>query len=172
MCTFSDPPTFAEPENETLEVPADEKMTLNCTATGNPVPTYRWRFSHSSQETNNIENVEKPVLMPSFQIQGTYSCTAANKQGSTTKYFTVIEVKGKKGLNYTHFCLCFTPIVCNFSCCYPPLGSHPGTTAGILMVLFFVVIVILGCVVYHKQRNSSAARLEGLNGWRESENVT
>ncbi|XP_072225669.1 vascular cell adhesion protein 1-like [Leuresthes tenuis] len=90
------PPTFTEPENETLEVPANEKITLNCTATGNPVPTYRWRFSHSSQEMINIQNVEKPVLMPSFQIKGTYSCTASNKQGSTTKYFTVIEVKGNR----------------------------------------------------------------------------
>ncbi|KAM4530265.1 intercellular adhesion molecule 2-like isoform 2-T2 [Odontesthes bonariensis] len=90
------PPTFDVPANETLEVPAGEKITLNCTATGNPVPTYRWRFSHPSQETGNIQNVEKPILTPSFQLQGTYSCTASNKQGSTTKYFTVIEAKGDR----------------------------------------------------------------------------
>uniref|UniRef100_A0A8C3G8N1 Ig-like domain-containing protein n=1 Tax=Cyclopterus lumpus TaxID=8103 RepID=A0A8C3G8N1_CYCLU len=36
--------------------------------------------------------------------------------------------------------------------CFPS-GSHAGTTAGILMAVFFVLIVILGCVVYHKQKH-------------------
>uniref|UniRef100_A0AAQ5YT57 Ig-like domain-containing protein n=1 Tax=Amphiprion ocellaris TaxID=80972 RepID=A0AAQ5YT57_AMPOC len=51
----------------------------------------------------------------------------------------------------------------NLSCCCSPSGSQPGTTAGILLAVFFVLIFVLGCVVYHKQRNSPVARLEGLH---------
>ncbi|KAM9746438.1 intercellular adhesion molecule 2-like isoform 2-T2 [Menidia menidia] len=87
-------PAFNEPENETLEVSAGEKITLNCTAKGNPEPTYTWQFSHHSQEMDNFQSMKKPVLTPSFQLKGTYSCTASNSQGSVTKHFTVEETKG------------------------------------------------------------------------------
>lgn len=46
-------------------------------------------------------------------------------------------------------------IVYNILCCDSPLGSHPGTTAGILIALFFVLIFILGCGVYYRQSRKS-----------------
>lgn len=46
-------------------------------------------------------------------------------------------------------------IVYNILCCDSPLGSHPGTTAGILIALFFVFIFILGCGVYYRQSRKS-----------------
>ncbi|XP_010775768.1 cell adhesion molecule 3-like isoform X1 [Notothenia coriiceps] len=120
-------PTFTTPENETFELSARNKIMLNCTATGNPMPVYSWGFAHPIQQTK--KNDSQLILTPSIRLPGTYNCTASNTQGSSTKYFTVIEAP----------------------------SSHPGTTAGILIALFLAIIFILGCVVYHKQRNSSAA---------------
>lgn len=89
-------PVFHEPENKTVEIGGRSKMTLNCTAAGNPAPVYSWRFPHAIQGTKD-ENENQPVLTPSFELPGTYTCTARNAQGSRTKYFTVTQAKR----NYT-----------------------------------------------------------------------
>ncbi|XP_070779077.1 vascular cell adhesion protein 1 [Enoplosus armatus] len=85
------PPTFTEPENETLELAARSKMILNCTATGNPMPVYSWHVPHTIQQTDRNQNEDQPILIPSFELPGTYNCTASNTQGTKTKHFTVIE---------------------------------------------------------------------------------
>ncbi|XP_075942835.1 vascular cell adhesion protein 1-like [Anarhichas minor] len=82
-------PTFMEPENVTLELPAGGKFTLDCAAAGKPTPVYSWQFPHSIQQTNQNEN--QSSLAPSIQLPGTYRCTASNSQGSKAKYFTVTE---------------------------------------------------------------------------------
>lgn len=170
-CVSSDPPVFTMPENETLKLPAGGKIILNCTAAGNPVPVYSWRSPHSVQRKNRDQNENEPILTPSFQLPGTYTCTVSNSLGNKTKYFTVMEAASKI-LFLKSFCFsaCSTPsLSCSVNCsitpsCYCfPSGSHPGTTAGILMAVFFVLIFILGCVVYHKQRSPSVARPDGLN---------
>lgn len=54
------------------------------------------------------------------------------------------------------FCISlYVLIVYNILCCDSPLGSRPGTTAGILIALFFVFIFILGCGVYYRQSRKS-----------------
>ncbi|XP_034750323.1 hemicentin-1-like [Etheostoma cragini] len=83
-------PTFTEPENETMHLEAGSKIILNCTATGNPMPVYSWHFPQPIQQTNINEN--EPILAPSFELPGNYTCTASNTQGTRTKTFTVIEV--------------------------------------------------------------------------------
>ncbi|XP_039973461.1 hemicentin-1-like [Xiphias gladius] len=85
------PPTFNKPENETVEAPDGSKIILNCTSTGNPLPVYSWHFPESIQQMNENHNANQPILTRSFQSPGTYSCTASNTQGTSTKYFTVIE---------------------------------------------------------------------------------
>ncbi|KAK5913884.1 hypothetical protein CgunFtcFv8_008369 [Champsocephalus gunnari] len=82
-------PTFTKPENETFELSARNKIMLNCTATGNPMPVYSWGFAHPIQQTK--KNDSQLILTPSIRLPGTYNCTASNTQGSSTKYFTVIE---------------------------------------------------------------------------------
>lgn len=82
-------PTFMEPKNVTLELPARGKFTLDCAAAGKPTPVYSWQFPHSIQRTNRNEN--QSSLAPSIQLPGTYRCTASNSQGSKAKYFTVTE---------------------------------------------------------------------------------
>ncbi|XP_068192420.1 vascular cell adhesion protein 1-like [Antennarius striatus] len=85
------PPTFASPANETLEIPAGRKFTLNCSATGNPIPAYSWHFPNPIQLMKENRHPNESTLNPSYELPGTYSCTAANTQGSRTKYFTVVE---------------------------------------------------------------------------------
>lgn len=89
----SDSPTFTKPENETFELSARNKIMLNCTATGNPMPVYSWGFAHPIQQTK--KNDSQLILTPSIRLPGTYNCTASNSQGSSTKYFTVIEAPSK-----------------------------------------------------------------------------
>ncbi|XP_060945579.1 hemicentin-1-like isoform X2 [Limanda limanda] len=120
------PPTFDEPENETLEVPADDKIILNCTATGNPAPAYSWDSPPPVQQRAMNPNKIQLILTRSLQFPGNYSCTASNPQGTTTKYFTLVEAP----------------------------SSRAGTTAGILLAVFFVFIFISAGVVYQKQKKS------------------
>uniref|UniRef100_A0A673C2N5 Ig-like domain-containing protein n=1 Tax=Sphaeramia orbicularis TaxID=375764 RepID=A0A673C2N5_9TELE len=103
-----------------VEVPADLKISLNCTATGNPLPVYRWSLPPAMQKMM----ANQPVLTLSVPFVGTYNCTASNSQGTRTKSFIVTDAP----------------------------SSRPGTTAGILMAVFLAVVLILGCVVYYKQR--------------------
>ncbi|XP_041830560.1 intercellular adhesion molecule 2-like [Melanotaenia boesemani] len=90
------PPTFMKSANETVEVAAGGNVTLNCTATANPMPVYKWHFSDATQEEVNKQQMNEPILTLSFHLQGNYSCTASNSQGSTSKYFTVIETEGDR----------------------------------------------------------------------------
>lgn len=85
------PPTFDTPFNETVELPAGKTISLICTAKGNPKPVYRWDFPDPAQETNEKHDSSKPILTPAFPIPGTYTCTASNSQGSSIKYFQVVE---------------------------------------------------------------------------------
>lgn len=87
------PPTFTNPENETLELTAGSKLTLNCTAAGNPVPVYSWHLPHSIQQADKDQITNDPVLTPSFALTGAYKCTVSSTQGTKTKYFNVIQAK-------------------------------------------------------------------------------
>lgn len=90
------PPTFRNPAHEMLEVPAGKEIALDCTATGNPMPTYRWTLPQSAEEMNKNQIVNESILKPSFQLPGTYSCTASNIHGNSTKYFSVSQAAGDR----------------------------------------------------------------------------
>lgn len=77
------PPLFLTPEVETVEVPADGKITLDCTAKGNPTPAYHWQVPEKTQP--QVKN--QPVLNLLKPFPGSYNCTASNSQGSSTKQF-------------------------------------------------------------------------------------
>ncbi|XP_068605860.1 vascular cell adhesion protein 1-like [Brachionichthys hirsutus] len=85
------PPAFASPANETLKIPAGCNFTLNCTATGNPMPVYSWHFPDSIHLMKANGNPNESTLSPSCELPGTYKCTASNAQGARTKYFTVVD---------------------------------------------------------------------------------
>ncbi|XP_030592672.1 intercellular adhesion molecule 1-like [Archocentrus centrarchus] len=88
------PPTFTNPANETLELSAGQMMTLNCTATGKRVPSYRWQFPQAAQEAYKSQDEKQPILTRPFEHPGVYVCTASNSQGTVTKYFTVSKPSG------------------------------------------------------------------------------
>ncbi|KAK0135004.1 Vascular cell adhesion protein 1 [Merluccius polli] len=83
-----DPPSFISPRPETMYLVLDKNPILNCSADGNPSPTYSWSSSADVQEDMGSEAVFRPSspLPP-----GNYSCRASNPLASVTKEFTLIK---------------------------------------------------------------------------------
>ncbi|XP_034046393.1 uncharacterized protein icam3 [Thalassophryne amazonica] len=81
------PPTFIKPKTEMVPLPNRGEITLNCMATGNPVPVYSWQVPHYADENPG----NQPTLTGSVLLPGTYNCTATNLLGSTTKHFIIAE---------------------------------------------------------------------------------
>ncbi|XP_066531941.1 vascular cell adhesion protein 1 [Hoplias malabaricus] len=76
------PPDVFNPERELLEYFEGEDIMLNCSIGGNPSPSYSWS-SPNVQDTNR----NQPFLKaPS---SGTYTCTAFNMLGKSSKKFMV-----------------------------------------------------------------------------------
>uniref|UniRef100_A0A669D379 Ig-like domain-containing protein n=1 Tax=Oreochromis niloticus TaxID=8128 RepID=A0A669D379_ORENI len=71
------------------------KISLNCTARGNPVPSYHWQFPNFTQVWYRSHDVNLPILTPSSKFPGVYTCTASNSQGTVTKYFIITEAPRK-----------------------------------------------------------------------------
>lgn len=138
-------------------------MTLNCTATGNPPPEYTWKFPHQVQQETEVKHMKEAVVTPSYQAEGPYVCTASNSLGKVVKTFRATQKPSKFSsvIVLIVFALTFFKIIPP-RCCFPP-GSRPGTTAAILVAVFFLFIAVMACVVYRKQRNSIADRPQGLS---------
>uniref|UniRef100_A0A3Q3CD45 Ig-like domain-containing protein n=1 Tax=Haplochromis burtoni TaxID=8153 RepID=A0A3Q3CD45_HAPBU len=71
------------------------KISLNCTAKGNPVPSYHWQFPNFTQVWYRSHDVNHPILTPSSKFPGVYICTASNSQGTATKYFIITKAPRK-----------------------------------------------------------------------------
>lgn len=71
-----------------LDVVGRDDVTLNCTATGNPPPVY-------SLSSDTMDKVEVQAVHIAPLLPGTYSCTASNEVGTSTKKFIVNETKSK-----------------------------------------------------------------------------
>lgn len=69
---------------------------------------YSWHLPDPLQQMN--KNEKQLILTQPVQFPGTYSCTAFNSQGTTTKYFTVIEAPSKRLLSLP-FSLSFTSLL-------------------------------------------------------------
>ncbi|XP_054892025.1 vascular cell adhesion protein 1-like [Poeciliopsis prolifica] len=91
------PPTFTEPENETLENVVGTKISLNCTATGNPTPVYKWDFADSTLKGMPKQNATGSIFTLDFRTPVVYKCVASNAAGERTKYFHLNQPEG----NYT-----------------------------------------------------------------------
>ncbi|XP_069571703.1 hemicentin-2 [Brachyistius frenatus] len=81
------PPTFLSPEIEVMDFIEGAEMTLNCTATGNPIPVYSWQTSSPMPERMEDE----AVVTSSSLHPGTYTCTASNMLEKKSKQFIVKE---------------------------------------------------------------------------------
>lgn len=80
-------PFFENSEVETVESPANRKITLDCTAQGNPPPQYRWQMPQTTQQRAG----SGPILDLTGPFPGMYNCTASNSQGSSIKQFVVTD---------------------------------------------------------------------------------
>lgn len=107
------PPTFLNPEPEVLDLTPGDEITLNCSATGNPVPVYSWQSTHPIQ--GGME--DEAVITSSSLLPGTYICTASNTLEKKIKKFTVRP----KNKGRMQFCecrwVCCLYIVCPNHCC-------------------------------------------------------
>lgn len=80
-------PFFEKSEVEAIEAPANRKITLDCTAQGNPAPQYLWQVPQPDLQkvgTGAILDLKGP-------FPGTYNCTASNSQGSSVKQFVITD---------------------------------------------------------------------------------
>lgn len=80
-------PFFQKSEAEMVEAPADRRISLDCTAQGNPAPQYRWQVPQPTQQRAG----SGPILDLKGPFPGTYNCTAFNSQGSSIKQFVVTD---------------------------------------------------------------------------------
>uniref|UniRef100_A0A3B5QFS9 Intercellular adhesion molecule 3 n=1 Tax=Xiphophorus maculatus TaxID=8083 RepID=A0A3B5QFS9_XIPMA len=72
------PPTFTEPKNETLENVVGTKISLNCTATGNPTPVYKWNFADPTLKGMQGQNATGSIFTLEFRTPVVYKCVASN----------------------------------------------------------------------------------------------
>ena len=76
---------------------AGSMVTLECNATGNPPPKIYWMFQgvnitrneHYSIMFNETTSILK-ILRITIHDFGVYTCNAVNKEGETSKNYTVI----------------------------------------------------------------------------------
>ncbi|PWA17618.1 hypothetical protein CCH79_00008177 [Gambusia affinis] len=87
-------PNFTEPENETLENVVGAKISLNCTATGNPTPVYKWHFSEPTLEGMQEQNATGSIFTLDFRTPVVYKCVASNVAGERIKYFHLNKPAG------------------------------------------------------------------------------
>ncbi|XP_072531112.1 pregnancy-specific beta-1-glycoprotein 8 [Salminus brasiliensis] len=75
------------PEQEVLEMIGGEGIVLNCSAGGNPPPSYSW----SSTDLQDSDGHQPLLTAPS---SGSYTCTASNLLGKSSKTF-IVKAKSK-----------------------------------------------------------------------------
>lgn len=91
----SDPPESFDPQQEVVELDDGDKITLNCSVGGNPPPLYSWSSLHLQETDDN-----QPLFTASSS--GTYTCTAYNLLGKSSKQFIIkLKSKGKRLRTHT-----------------------------------------------------------------------
>ncbi|XP_056869926.1 cell adhesion molecule 3-like [Takifugu flavidus] len=85
------PPAFSNATDEEHELRDGSPLILNCNASGNPAPVYRWTFPDPIQLMIRNQTTHLPVLMPIPELPGVYKCKVSNSLGTAIKSFTVIE---------------------------------------------------------------------------------
>lgn len=84
---------WVEVSSHTITITEGDPLHLNCSAVGNPTPTYTWTFPSNNlpqMHNNSVFNINSAA----FKHEGTYTCSATNRVGSVKVSFTV-EVQGE-----------------------------------------------------------------------------
>ena len=92
------------------EVTAQEPLTLDCQAEGNPQPTYHWTPCDGGPQQSMCDNSKLNV--PKVRNNSVYSftCTVANGLGNDTTSTSVCKLKKSEMILYVmfYFCIIFT----------------------------------------------------------------
>uniref|UniRef100_A0A3Q3WCT2 Ig-like domain-containing protein n=1 Tax=Mola mola TaxID=94237 RepID=A0A3Q3WCT2_MOLML len=89
-------PQFAESSHpDPIGVTEEEPMRLNCSAVGNPSPSYAW--THPSQELSQYTSSVLTIQSATLSDDGQFTCTVNNSMGIVTKKFNV-KVHGKSNI--------------------------------------------------------------------------
>lgn len=97
-CVISPPPDPDEPrllsplDPVVITVTEGEQLELNCSAVGNPTPSYVWTHPASANTFSNTSLYS--IKSATFGNEGQYNCTASNSMGTVTVNFNV-HVKGE-----------------------------------------------------------------------------
>ncbi|XP_017286846.1 intercellular adhesion molecule 1 isoform X2 [Kryptolebias marmoratus] len=71
---------------DTIQVTEGNPLYLNCSAEGNPAPSYTWALPYSGSCHNGSVFTVQSV---GFEHEGTYNCTVSNTVGTVWKTFNV-----------------------------------------------------------------------------------
>ncbi|GAB0201151.1 protein turtle A [Grus japonensis] len=94
--TVNAPPTFLETPPAFVEVRDQDRLSLTCTAVGNPQPVVIWKRSNlavQSGGTVQVRNGTLSIAVVERASAGTYTCHASSKEGTIT-HTTRVLVQG------------------------------------------------------------------------------
>ncbi|XP_060069782.1 hemicentin-1-like [Ylistrum balloti] len=89
------PPQISPEGDDEITVLRNEGITLNCEATGNPMPAIRWTKNGITLDTSDeslyqmIGNGSLRILSANLVDSGSYVCVVTNTAGTQTREFTV-----------------------------------------------------------------------------------
>ncbi|KAI5620891.1 intercellular adhesion molecule 5 precursor [Silurus asotus] len=78
-----------EPDKEVLKVKEGSKVSLSCTAKGNPEPELNWSIQSQIKATGR-QQTTLTIVKVSLADAGVYTCTATNSLGNNTREVSLI----------------------------------------------------------------------------------
>ena len=85
-----------------------DTMILNCSATGDPVPTLHWLKLLSSLPVKAVNDFTGALTIPNFNAtdNGLYVCVAVSSVGMDISNFTILTSNGEIGQYNIFSCMC------------------------------------------------------------------
>ncbi|KAM4719190.1 protein turtle homolog A [Anableps anableps] len=93
LLSVTAPPTFTKALPPVVQALVGSRLSLDCTADGNPTPTVTWLKDGSVIPSANYQGGVLSVLAVTAQSAGLYACHASNSEGNVSR-LTKVEIKG------------------------------------------------------------------------------
>ncbi|KAM7442955.1 hypothetical protein ABFA07_008214 [Porites harrisoni] len=95
---ISEPPRITKRSNATIDLEEGDNATLQCTATGKPLPSITW-----TKDNRELLNESTTLVVPNIQLKdaGTYICKAKNPVGTASYSIHVRVVRYRPHINMT-----------------------------------------------------------------------